>query len=62
MSHAIFKAALFIRVGAVLHAVGSRFMTDMGGLRSKMKKTFIFMMMAGLSLAAASIYYPWVLE
>jgi NADH-quinone oxidoreductase subunit L len=53
MSHAMFKASLFMGAGAVLHAVGSRFMTDMGGLRSKMKKTFIFMMMAGLSLAAA---------
>ncbi len=53
MSHAMFKASLFMGAGAVLHAVGSRFMTDMGGLRNKMKKTFIFMMMAGLSLAAA---------
>jgi NADH-quinone oxidoreductase subunit L len=53
MSHAMFKASLFMGAGAVLHAVGSRFMTDMGGLRSNMKKTFIFMMMAGLSLAAA---------
>jgi NADH-quinone oxidoreductase subunit L len=53
MSHAMFKASLFMGAGAVLHGVGSRFMTDMGGLRSKMKKTFIFMMMAGLSLAAA---------
>ncbi|MDW0330271.1 MAG: NADH-quinone oxidoreductase subunit L [Nitrososphaeraceae archaeon] len=53
MSHAMFKASLFMGAGAVLHAVGSRFMTDMGGLRDKMKKTFLFMMMAGLSLAAA---------
>ena len=53
MSHAMFKASLFMGAGAVLHGVGSRFMTDMGGLRGKMKKTFLFMMMAGLSLAAA---------
>src|SRR5919108_465766 len=53
MSHAMFKASLFMGAGAVLHAVGSRFMTDMGDIRSKMKKTFLFMMMAGLSLAAA---------
>jgi NADH-quinone oxidoreductase subunit L len=53
MSHAMFKASLFMGAGAVLHAVGSRFMTDMGGLGGKMKKTFIFMMMSGLSLAAA---------
>src|SRR3990170_297323 len=53
MSHAMFKASLFMGAGAVLHAVGSRYMTDMGGLGGKMKKTFLFMMMAGLSLAAA---------
>jgi NADH-quinone oxidoreductase subunit L len=53
MSHAMFKASLFMGAGAVLHVVGSRFMTDMGGLRIKMKRTFLFMMMAGLSLAAA---------
>ncbi|MDW0232084.1 MAG: proton-conducting transporter membrane subunit, partial [Nitrososphaeraceae archaeon] len=53
MSHAMFKASLFMGAGAVLQAVGSRFMTDMGGIRGKMKKTFLFMMMAGLSLAAA---------
>lgn len=53
MSHAMFKASLFMGAGAVLHAVGSRFMIDMGGLGGKMKKTFLFMMMSGLSLAAA---------
>jgi len=30
-------------------------MTDMGGLRSKMKKTYMFMLLAGLSLAAAPL-------
>jgi NADH-quinone oxidoreductase subunit L len=55
MSHAMFKASLFMGAGAVLHAVGSRYMTDMGGLKSKMKKTYIFMLLAGLSLAAAPL-------
>ena len=31
----------------------SRFLTDMGGMRRHMKKTYIFMMLAGLSLAGA---------
>src|ERR671912_1701455 len=43
MSHAMFKASLFMAAGAILHAVGTRFMTDMGGLRKNMNKTFIFM-------------------
>jgi NADH-quinone oxidoreductase subunit L len=55
MSHAMFKASLFMGAGAVLHAVGSRYMTDMGGLKSKMKKTYVFMLLAGLSLAAAPL-------
>jgi len=53
MSHAMFKASLFMGAGALLHAVGSRFMTDMGGLRQYMRKTYIFMLLAGLSLAGA---------
>ncbi len=51
MSHAIFKAALFLGAGAVIHAVGSRFITDMGGLSKYMRYTFIAMLLAALSLA-----------
>src|SRR6476646_1544598 len=55
ISHALFKASLFMGAGAVLHAVGSRFMTDMGGLRKHMRKTYIFMLLASLSLAAVPL-------
>src|ERR671938_139140 len=55
MSHAMFKASLFMGAGALLHTVGSRFMTDMGGLRPHMKKTYIFMLLASLSLAGAPL-------
>ncbi len=55
ISHALFKASLFMGAGAILHAVGSRFMYDMGGLRKNMKKTYIFMLLAGLSLAGAPL-------
>ena len=41
--------------GALLHSVGSRFLTDMGGVRKHMKKTYIFMLLAGLSLAGAPL-------
>ena len=51
LSHAIFKAALFLAAGAVIHAVGSRFITDMGGLSKYMKYTFIAMLISALSLA-----------
>ena len=55
MSHALFKASLFMGAGALLHTVGSRYMTDMGGMRKYMKKTYIFMLLAALSLAAAPL-------
>ena len=55
ISHALFKASLFMAAGAILHTVGSRFMHDMGGLRKNMKKTYIFMLLASLSLAGAPL-------
>jgi NADH-quinone oxidoreductase subunit L len=55
ISHALFKASLFMGAGALLHAVGSRYLTDMGGVRKHMKKTYIFMLLAGLSLAGAPL-------
>lgn len=55
MSHAMFKASLFMGAGALIHTVGSRFMTDMGGLHKNMRKTYIFMLLAGLSLAGAPL-------
>ncbi len=53
ISHAMFKASLFMAAGSLLHVVGSRFMTDMGGLRKSMKKTYAFMWAAGLGLMGA---------
>src|ERR687889_661924 len=56
MSHAMFKASLFMGAGALLHSVGSRFMNDMGGLKIHMKKTYVFMLLASLSLAGAPLF------
>ncbi len=50
-SHAIFKASLFLAAGAIIHAVHSRFIDDMGGLAKDMRVTFIAMTLAALSLA-----------
>jgi NADH-quinone oxidoreductase subunit L len=55
ISHAVFKASLFMGAGALLHVVASRFLPDMGGMRRYMKKTYIFMLLAGLSLAGAPL-------
>ena len=50
MSHAIFKASLFLAAGAIIHAVHSRFIDEMGGLWGKMKWSFLAMSLAALSL------------
>ncbi|QOJ79315.1 NADH-quinone oxidoreductase subunit L [Infirmifilum lucidum] len=51
MSHAVFKATLFLAAGAVIHAVHSRFIDDMGGLASSMKLTALAFLLATLSLS-----------
>ncbi len=53
ISHAMFKASLFMAAGSLIHVVGSRFMTDMGGLRRHMRKTYVFVWAAGLALMGA---------
>ena len=40
LTHAAFKALLFLGAGCVIHAVGSNLMSDMGGLRRALPLTF----------------------
>ncbi len=51
MSHSIFKALLFLAAGAVIHAVGTRDMRQMGGLGKQMPFTKIVFMIGSLALA-----------
>jgi NADH-quinone oxidoreductase subunit L len=50
-SHALFKAALFLCAGSVIHAVESIYMFNMGGLKKHMPKTYWLMVIATLSLS-----------
>jgi len=50
-SHAFFKCMLFLGAGALIHAVHSNDLDDMGGLRKKMPLTFISMLLACLAIA-----------
>jgi len=50
MSHALFKACLFLCAGSVIHAVHSIYMFDMGGMRKYMPYTWLFMIIAALCL------------
>jgi NADH-quinone oxidoreductase subunit L len=49
LAHAAFKALLFLAAGAVIHGVGTNLMSEMGGLRTSMRTTFVTM---SLGLAA----------
>ena len=51
LSHAIFKACLFLAAGALIHAADSKYISDMGGLRGKMKITFAAFLIAAASLS-----------
>jgi NADH-quinone oxidoreductase subunit L len=51
LTHAAFKALLFLAAGSVIHAVGTNLMPDMGGLRRAMPITFVTMTIGLAALA-----------
>ena len=51
MSHAIFKATLFLAAGALIHAADSKYINDMGGMRDKVKITFAAFLISAASLS-----------
>ncbi|MBI9051245.1 MAG: NADH-quinone oxidoreductase subunit L [Anaerolineaceae bacterium] len=55
LSHAIFKALLFLSAGAVIHIVGTRDMQKMGGLGKKMPFVRTVFIIGSLALAGIPI-------
>ncbi|HEY3744328.1 MAG TPA: NADH-quinone oxidoreductase subunit L [Bryobacteraceae bacterium] len=52
MTHAFFKALLFLGAGSVIHALsGEQELSQMGGLRTKIPYTFWTLMCAGVAIA-----------
>ncbi len=51
MTHAFFKACLFLCAGSVIHAAHTQDIQQMGGLRRKMPVTYWTMLIATLSIA-----------
>ena len=51
LTHAAFKALLFLAAGSVIHALGTNLMPDMGGLRRLMPVTFATMTVGLAALA-----------
>jgi NADH-quinone oxidoreductase subunit L len=60
LTHGIFKALLFLAAGAVIHAVGSNEVNDMGGLARRMPKTALVFLVGTLSLAGAPLFGGFV--
>jgi NADH-quinone oxidoreductase subunit L len=57
MTHAFFKALLFMGAGVVMHALGGKGdITQMGGLRRTLPLAFVFLLIGALSLAG----FPFV--
>jgi NADH-quinone oxidoreductase subunit L len=50
-THAMFKALLFLGAGAIIHAVHSNHMTEMGGLRKYLPVTHMTFLIACLTIA-----------
>jgi NADH-quinone oxidoreductase subunit L len=55
-THAMFKALLFLGAGAIIHAVHSNFMTNMGGLRKYLPITHITFLVACLAIAGIPFF------
>ena len=51
LNHALFKTVLFMGAGAIIYTTGTRKMSDMGGLATKMPITFLTMLISIFSLA-----------
>src|SRR5437879_1852608 len=52
MTHAFFKALLFLAAGSVIHAMGGeQDMNHMGGLSKKIRRTYVTMLTATLAIA-----------
>jgi NADH-quinone oxidoreductase subunit L len=56
LTHGIFKALLFLGAGAVIHAVGTNDIFQMGGLARKMPQTTIVFLVGTLSLAGVPLF------
>ena len=56
LTHGVFKALLFLGAGAVIHAVHSNEMKDMGGLFKKLPQVGIVFIIGTLSLAGVPLF------
>lgn len=60
LTHGVFKALLFLGAGAVIHAVHSNEMSDMGGLFKRMPQVAVVFIIGTLSLAGVPFFAGFV--
>jgi NADH-quinone oxidoreductase subunit L len=60
ITHAVFKACLFLSAGSVIHTVHEQEMPRLGGLRRKMPFTFLAMMCCTLAIAGVPFFSGFV--
>jgi NADH-quinone oxidoreductase subunit L len=60
ITHAVFKACLFLSAGSVIHTVHEQEMPKMGGLRKYMPFTFLAMMCCTLAIAGVPFFSGFV--
>jgi NADH-quinone oxidoreductase subunit L len=60
ITHAVFKACLFMSAGSVIHAIHEQQMPKMGGLRKKLPFTFIAMMFCTLAISGIPFFTGFV--
>lgn len=60
ITHAVFKACLFLSAGSIIHSVHEQEMPKLGGLRKKLPFTFIAMMACTLAIAGVPFFAGFV--
>jgi multicomponent Na+:H+ antiporter subunit A len=60
MVHALYKAALFLAVGSIDHATGTRDLNDLGGLVTRMPLTALAVAGATLSMAGFPLFFGFI--
>ncbi len=60
ITHAVFKACLFLSAGSIIHSVHEQEMPRLGGLRKKLPFTFIAMMACTLAIAGVPFFAGFV--
>lgn len=60
ITHAVFKACLFMSAGSVIHAIHEQQMPKMGGLRKKLPYTFLAMLFCTLAISGIPFFSGFV--